>query len=764
MRLNETFSLKTTKLALAFAVASGLVLAAIPLFGTLGPESALVLGVLIPPWAAALGARSIQRAKAKQTPISEALLESAGSGLLLVAIPSVVLALNAVRMRTCDPLEGLTFVALGPMMGCLLAACTGAFIGTLVPSSRRATLCAVLVPLVGIAAALYDFVNTPAIFAFGHYFGYFPGTFYDRRIEIPDALLSLRLIDGVICIVLGALTLALGHAQSAGEKLHALSRHPITCALLIVCGVSVAMSARHAAALGHVTSADHIADRLGRVVESARCRLVVPRELDIQEAERIAEDCDFRIGQLEQLLDVKEDARVVAFFFRSQAEKRVLMGAARVYIAKPWRREVYLNLSEWPHPVLSHELAHVVARHAARGPFGIAGHLGGLIPEPTLIEGLAVALEPVARDELTPHQWTKAARIAGVSEKLRALLGASFLGKNQALAYTLAGSFLRHILDTRGAEKVREIYRTADVVGALGKSWDELEQEWWKSLEAIPLPARAEALARARFQRPSVFSAVCPHQVEKLSQQLQGALAASDTIRAVETCRAMLDIDPRDPITRAAFVTTLAQAGDIAQAERELTVLEKLRAPAPIVAQARAGLADASFERGDFERARAIYRDLLDEPQSDAELRQIEVKLLGLESPQARSAVAELLLRGPGRSGDLRIAMHAIQELKTRRKDGLGSYLEARQLSAARRHDLSHPLVLEALRRGLPTRRLRSEALRLRGLTAFAIGALDDASSSFAALLAEPDVSEASRLEVTDWRERIAFRRARYKQ
>ena len=128
--------------------------------------------------------------------------------------------------------------------------------------------------------------------------------------------------------------------------------------------------------------------------------------------------------------------------------------------------------------LLAHELAHVVARHAARGPFGIAGYLGGLIPEPTLVEGLAVALDPTSRDELTPHQWARAAQLANVAPSLETLLGASFFGSNQALAYTLAGSFLGHVLETRGKETVREIYRRGDVVAVLGRPWKALETEW----------------------------------------------------------------------------------------------------------------------------------------------------------------------------------------------------------------------------------------------------------------------------------------------
>ena len=37
------------------------------------------------------------------------------------------------------------------------------------------------------------------------------------------------------------------------------------------------------------------------------------------------------------------------------------MGAADTYIAKPWRREVYVQAAGYPHPVLGHELMHVLA-------------------------------------------------------------------------------------------------------------------------------------------------------------------------------------------------------------------------------------------------------------------------------------------------------------------------------------------------------------------------------------------------------------------
>ena len=71
---------------------------------------------------------------------------------------------------------------------------------------------------------------------------------------------------------------------------------------------------------------------------------------------------------------------MTAFFFRDAADKKRLMGAGDTYIAKPWRREVYLQVAAYPHPVLGHELAHVIAGAFGQGPFHVAGPLGGLWP------------------------------------------------------------------------------------------------------------------------------------------------------------------------------------------------------------------------------------------------------------------------------------------------------------------------------------------------------------------------------------------------
>ena len=58
--------------------------------------------------------------------------------------------------------------------------------------------------------------------------------------------------------------------------------------------------------------------------------------------------------------------------------------------------------------VLAHELAHVVSGSFGSGPFRVAGPLGGLIPDPGRIEGIAVAASPGEDDDFTLFEWSKA--------------------------------------------------------------------------------------------------------------------------------------------------------------------------------------------------------------------------------------------------------------------------------------------------------------------------------------------------------------------
>ncbi|MGC4088563.1 MAG: hypothetical protein QM756_11835 [Polyangiaceae bacterium] len=112
----------------------------------------------------------------------------------------------------------------------------------------------------------------------------------------------------------------------------------------------------------------------------------------------------------------------------------------------------------FPHPVLGHELAHVVAGAFGRGPFKIAGLLSGLVPDPGRIEGVATAAAPDENDALTLEEWAAAMQKLELLPKLESLFRLSFFGHNAAQAYTAAGAFVRYLQAEFGAASVRRWY------------------------------------------------------------------------------------------------------------------------------------------------------------------------------------------------------------------------------------------------------------------------------------------------------------------
>jgi hypothetical protein len=179
-----------------------------------------------------------------------------------------------------------------------------------------------------------------------------------------------------------------------------------------------------------------------------------------------------------------------------------------------------------------------------------------------------------------------------------------------------------------------------------------------------------------------------------------------------------------------------------------------------MVVRARTALADAAFARGEYTAAEVSYRALLDEPQPENDARQLEVKLLALEAGEpGRDLLREFLVSDPFAGTDTRLALHLIHQLSRTRGDGLAAYLEARQLRGANRYDLVEALLRDALSRGLPTLRLRVEALRMQVHATFVIGALNESEAIASQLEQREGATLAEQEEAKDWRDRIAFRR-----
>jgi hypothetical protein len=513
-------------------------------------------------------------------------------------------------------------------------------------------------------------------------------------------------------------------------------------------------------ALGLATSNAHIAEVLGGRHESARCELYLPAEMRADDRKRLADDCDFRVREMERFFGVAQREKIVVLAFRSAAEKKYLMGAATTNIAKPWRGEIYIEAWEWPHSILAHELAHIVAGNVGIGPMRVTGMLSGLVPDLALVEGVAVAAAwtSSAPAGLSPHQWTAAMIEAGLAPRLRDVLGTGFLGQQKRLAYTYVGSLVRFIADSYGSRAVRALYMTGDVAGAVGMTTEELEQRWHAYVKAVPFPPAARALAALRFSGGSVLSSVCPHTRASLKQTLNGSLAAGDDQGALRACRKVLDIDPTDAGVRAQLVGVLSRAQGERAAQEELEVLEQSTGNNPaVMAAAKHMLADEAARRGQWDAAHAGYRALLSAPLDRDAQRLLQVKSLGTGgTPRERALLFDLLVGAPGRPSDGATAVYLARELRQARADGLPHYLEARQLFFQKRFAETAALLAEARALGLPSQELAAEALRVQGVATYALSDLTEARALFT-LLSHLPPELGFGIEAGDWLARIAF-------
>lgn len=730
------------------AVATGALLALNPLLGVHGAESALALGVVLPPFVAAMAA-SYQRHQGKLRGV-DVMARAVGAALIIWALPVAILAANALRVRQCAPGEGLAFMVLGPGMGCALAAVTGVWIAGALRGTRWSPAVAALVPLAAIGWGLGAFYTTPTVYVFGAFAGYFPGAIYDDLVVIPERYLTYRAVT--LVMILGLVVLFDAAWDRASELLNFGRALQLRLGGIILGGSMLGcVAAAYVAAdeLGHSISTEHLVESLGKQETGAYCTVTMPRELPPEEAQRLVDDCDFHVARTRFLLGLPSTDPVHAYFFRNKDEKKKLIGVGRTLIAKPWRSEVYLQANGWPHRVLGHEVAHAVLRDAAQGPFSVAGSLGGLIPNPGIVEGAAVALAWDVRDDLTPDQWARILLDRDELPPARELLSLRFSALPATRAYMSSGSLMRFLIAKRGTDAFLNVYRT----GAID-DLDGLDAAWRQYLTTVDVSDHERGVAEVALARPSIFSAVCPHRLAKLRADLGGDTSARDDARTIETCRSILEIDDSEAQAHAALVGALARTGKNDEAEAELEALrEAMNAPKPIVAAALEQYADASWATGKLDRARDLYDELLAIPRTDGPARQSEVKQLGLDgSPEEQALVYEMLIERPSAP----VVVHVAQTLSELRTDGLGPYLEARQLLGQGRFALALPLIEQAEARGLPTDRLTRELLRMKGIATYA---LEDYDASREVWALRAGGSAAEQVEAERWLERIDYAR-----
>jgi tetratricopeptide (TPR) repeat protein len=651
----------------------------------------------------------------------------ARGALLGVSLGAVSLAtafVHALRVGACDLSGGVSYFALTAWAGCVMGGVWGAFVGeaALLSALGRwfVVIAAVLGPLGSAGVSVYRFATSPMIFAYDPFVGYFSGTLYDTVIDAGTPMLTYRLgsFTTLAAVTLGASLVSrepLGFVRDSSSRGRAVL-------LAIAVGCSLGITA-YGTSLGHFSTVESIVAGLGAEKHGERCDVVYPATTREQDAALLLKDCEEQLWAVEKRLGARGPERVRAYFFRDADDKKLKMGAAHTYIAKPWRAEVYLQLGGYPHPVLAHELAHVVAGSFGRGPFRIAGSLHGWVPNPGLIEGVAVAAAP-DDDDLTGAEWARAMKDIGLLPRMQRVFSLGFLGENSSKSYTLAGAFVAWVGERFGFDVVRAWYGGGDVTSLTHASWESLEAQFQAYLDEKPLPPAAASVARAKFARPGVFGRRCPHAVDALRHEADLCRDTQRFNEALELYRAALAKDPLDFASRKDAAVVERRHGDHEKGRAAL--LEMARAdersvPRTVRDRAREALADAQFVDGDYDGARQAYEALLADTVDEDVARTLEVKMQGAREPSARDAVRALLIGSQDHGPDAVWGSLELGRWEGSDATGLSAYLVGRTLAQRGFFDAAARAFDTALTRPLPTARIEREALRQRIIVACAL-------------------------------------------
>lgn len=740
-------------LVLGFTTLAHAAVGFIPLFGGPGYEAALALGLILPlPIAchAAAHTRGELRGGSSDATLLGALQHAGRLALWVVACQLLVLLLHGARVGFCDPRQGLLLFALGPAVGALLAAAWGTLAGLVsspVARSGRglAFTLAVAGPLGGILVSVWRFYTSPMVFAFDPFVGFFAGTLYDTVIDAVPRLITYRAGSAASFLFVFCLCSAIGRGSSGRTDASLLRRCGGRLALAALLAAASALITAYGPELGHYQTTETIRRELGHELTSARCELVYASGILPERAALLGRECDAHVAAHEAYFETALDGRVTVFAFVSAHQKGELMGASNTYIAKPWRREVYIQGDNYPHPVLSHELAHVVAGTFGRGPLAVAGPLGGWIPDPGRIEGFAVAAAPPEDSDYTLSEWTKALKDLGLLPRLRSLFKLSFLGKNSSTGYTVAGAVVDWLRARHGPSALRAWYSGASVEAAFaGESLDALAAAFTADLDRLVLPDRIRELARARFDRPAIFGRRCPHVVDELLEEAAIAYDGFDFDAARTAYETGLQLDPSnfgarmglaacaerqgEPGARARY-EAMARDPGLTRVQRA-SVLERL-ADLELLAHddAAAALHYAAAEKDAFDEHRA---------------RTVAVKRYALSDPEGRAPITALLLGDPRLGSDLPQASAELGEwAATAPENGLADYLIGKNLYTRARWRGAFERLSRALGRELPLASVRREALRTFVFAACALDEREAAARAMAEYLSDPGLSAA---------------------
>jgi hypothetical protein len=310
----------------------------------------------------------------------------------------------------------------------------------------------------------------PQVRLFTMLFGFLHGPIYDHSLYVSEPLLYLVVFQ----IILGILV-----------SLY-FSRLAFLAASVLVL---VAMQQVDQTALGLETLKAHFP------IREVRRGVTIYAQRDNPNIQRLIKETEFHYAELSDILET--EVAVSVFIYKSEKDKKILFGGGESDVTDVFNRSIHISESGFMHPTLRHELVHAI--------FASFSWLG-FHPNMAITEGVAVAFAPEQR-QIDLHVAAGGILEQGKIKNIDRLFSPLFWLEGGARSYTVAGSFIRFVLDTEGVDETKRVFTRF----WFDKQQYDIFKRWQVWVNEKYTQSRSTQAVDHVFKMGGILERRCPH-------------------------------------------------------------------------------------------------------------------------------------------------------------------------------------------------------------------------------------------------------------
>lgn len=297
----------------------------------------------------------------------------------------------------------------------------------------------------------------PQVFIYNILIGYFPGTVYDELILINSKLIIYRVFVAIfsICLIIGLLKIKDKKNLKMVFFLLILTIYIITKPIL-----------------GLSSTINETQKRLNHFINTTHFNIHFSPIITKKEQVRIAYLHEYYYERISNLLKRKLTKKVDSFIYSDKEQKGNLFGSMAADVSKPWLYQIYLDYGSIDNN-LQHELVHTFTGEFGVTPFKVAKDFNA-----ALIEGFASAIDD-SLSENSIHHYASLALTYNKSFDINLLFNnSSFFSNYSNFSYTVAGSFIKYLINNYKIENVIKFYQNNDFNQSFNKSITNVTEDY----------------------------------------------------------------------------------------------------------------------------------------------------------------------------------------------------------------------------------------------------------------------------------------------